>query len=509
MNSDLTRANPLNPMSRFTSAPGALRLLSLSIIAQLPLAAFSIALLVHTQHLTGSFADAGIVTGVYAAALGAGGPLLGQLVDRHGQTVVLIASAGSAAALLVMLAMLPVGAPLALIAVLAIGGGLVTPPIGPCVRALFGTVLPDREAVQAAYTADATAAELTWVCGPPLALGAGALWSTGAALAAGGIVLVMATAAIAVQPASRRWRPAAVSRPRGGSLATPAIRTLVIVFIAVGVLFGAAEVAVTAAAETFGNRSFAAPLLALWGAGSLGGGLLMTRFAGGSRDGRDLPWILAALAVGHLALAAAAGNGYVLGAGLFFAGAAIAPAYASLYAIVDRVAPEATLTEAFTWMDTAVAIGSAIGAAIGGTLINVSGPIGAFALAGAAGAAATIIAVARRRILAPPRSPADLRRPIRARCPEIQDKFAPEPSSADTSAIRVRGGEGQSLAFGTWTRPLPPSYASTDSSLRGTGPKWSRSGTDQGAHNDHDRAADSAGNLRIAGQPDLPGACAN
>ena len=51
----------------------------------------SIGLLVHAQHLTGSFAAAGVVTGVYAIALGVGGPLLGQLVDRRGQTLVLVA----------------------------------------------------------------------------------------------------------------------------------------------------------------------------------------------------------------------------------------------------------------------------------------------------------------------------------------------------------------------------------------------------------------------------------
>jgi hypothetical protein len=46
----------------------------------------SIGILVHTRHLTGSFAAAGVVTGVYAIALGVRGPLLGQHVDRRGPT---------------------------------------------------------------------------------------------------------------------------------------------------------------------------------------------------------------------------------------------------------------------------------------------------------------------------------------------------------------------------------------------------------------------------------------
>src|SRR5947208_4997443 len=94
------------------STPGVFRLFGTSILARLPLAMFSIALLVHTRHLTGSFAAAGIVTGAYAGAVGVGGPALGRLVDRRGQTCLLLASAASAAALLCVVAVLPRATPL-------------------------------------------------------------------------------------------------------------------------------------------------------------------------------------------------------------------------------------------------------------------------------------------------------------------------------------------------------------------------------------------------------------
>jgi hypothetical protein len=104
-----------------------------------------------------------------------------------------------------------------------------------------------RSVVRAAYAVEASVVELTFIFGPPLAL-VGALWSTGAALAAGGIVLLLATTAFAAQP--------------------PAMRTLVIVLIAVGVLLGADEVAVVAAAKVLDSTTAAAPLRALWGVGS-------------------------------------------------------------------------------------------------------------------------------------------------------------------------------------------------------------------------------------------------
>ena len=273
----------------------------------------SIGLLVHAQHLTGSFAAAGLVTAVYAIALGVGGPLLGRLVDRRGQTLVLLASATVAAALLVAIALQPVGASLDVLLALAAGIGLAEPPVGACLRTQLPALLPDPSAVRAAYAFEASVVELTFIFGPPLALCIGALWSTGAALAAGGIVLLLATTAFAAQPASRSWRPAPPQRrPRGGSLRAPAMRTLVIVLIAVGVLLGADEVAVVAAAKTLDSTTAAAPLLALWGVGSFAGGLFAARLGGGARTAAGLALILGALTAAHLGFRLEAGRSLMI-----------------------------------------------------------------------------------------------------------------------------------------------------------------------------------------------------
>src|ERR1700733_9299728 len=177
-------------MHSIASSAGLRRLFATSILARLPLEMLSIGLLVHTQHLTGSFAAAGVVTGVYAIALGVGGPLLGRLVARRGRTSVLLPSGTVAAARLITIGVQPVGAPLALLVALAAGIGLSEPPIGACLRAQLPAVLSDPSAVRAAYALEASVVELTFIFGPPLALCVGALWSTGAALAAGGVVLL-------------------------------------------------------------------------------------------------------------------------------------------------------------------------------------------------------------------------------------------------------------------------------------------------------------------------------
>jgi predicted MFS family arabinose efflux permease len=389
-------------MHLIASSPGLRRMFATSILARLPLAMLSIGLLVHTRHLTGSFAAAGAVTGVYAIALGVGGPVLGQLVDRRGQTSVLLATATVAAALLVAIAVQPVGASLVVLIALAAGIGLAEPPVGACLRTQLPALLPDRSAVRAAYALEASVLELTYIFGPPLALCIGALWSTGAALAAGGVVLLLATTAFAAQPASRSWRPVpAQRRPRGGSLRAPAMRTLVIVLIAVGVLLGADEVAVVAAAKALGSTTAAAPLLAIWGVGSFAGGLLAGRLGGGARTAAGLALVLAALTAGHLALIPAAGSVVALGGVLLLAGATIAPTEATIYAMVEHATPAATMTEAFAWLATAMAVGGAVGAASTGLLVDRAGLTAGFALAGGAGALAVVTTMLRSRTITP------------------------------------------------------------------------------------------------------------
>ncbi len=382
------------------AAPGVLPLLGSSIAARLPLAMFSIALLVHVRSLTGSFASAGLAAGAYAAAEGLGGPALGRLVDRRGQRVVLVLSAAGACAALCVVAALPRGVPVSVLVALAAAIGLATPPVGACVRGVLPRLL-QGDALRAAYAYESSALELTFIFGPPIALGLGAAWSTGAALACGGVVLLAATALFAAQPASRAFKP----EPRSGhatSLVSPGLRTLVLVLAALGVVFGAVEVGVTAAAARLGGPAVAGLLLAVWGVGSLVGGIAASRVGGGARSARGLAVILAALAAGHAAIGGGVRHPFALGVLLFLAGASIAPAYASVYARVDQLVPQGTVTEAFAWLATAISVGAAGGSALAGVLVDGLGVRSVFVLAGTAGASAVVLVVIRGRSLVQP-----------------------------------------------------------------------------------------------------------
>jgi hypothetical protein len=360
----------------------------------------SIGWLVHVEGLTHSFATAGLVAGALAVAQGVGGPLLGRIADRRGQTAVLAGSALVAGATLAAGASLPAGTPAPVLVAVAAVLGLATPPVGACMRALLPGLIDDAEQLRRAYTIDATAVELTWAAGPPLVLLGGAVATTGAALVAAGVLLAGATLAFAAAPASRTWRPApAVESGSGGALRAPGMRTLVVVLAGVGVLFGSVEVATAAAADALGVTAAAGPLLGLWGLGSLLGGVVATRAGGAAGTGAGLVLLLAGLGAAHVALAAATGSLIVLGALTLLAGVLIAPTLAAPLGMVDALAPAGTRTEAFAWLATAIAVGTSAGAAGAGAVAEAGGPAATFALAGGAGLAAAAFALTRLRTL--------------------------------------------------------------------------------------------------------------
>ena len=365
---------------------------ALSTLARLPVPMLSIGLLVHSQRLTGSFAAAGIVLATFAAASSVGGPLLGRLVDVYGQSCPLAAAAACSSGALWIVALMRPGASVVLLAGLSGLAGLAVPPVGASMRALLPGMV-DRSVLPTAYALEATATELAFVAGPPVALVATGATSSGAAVAGVATLLGVTTIMFARQRAARAWRPSSSAR-RGavGALRSSGMRTLVATFLLVGLLFGAVEVGVAAAGK--GSASTGA-LLGLWGAGSLLGGLTLTRLGHLSVHSAQLALLLAGLTAGHLALAWAVTSELALAGALLLAGAAIAPIYATVNGIVEQVAPRAMTTEAFAWLTTSAGAGAALGAALTGIVAEHGGPPAAFLVAGGAGVVATVIVALR------------------------------------------------------------------------------------------------------------------
>lgn len=298
-------------------------------------------------------------------------------------------------------ATLSVGASMAAILPCAVVAGASLPPLGACLRTLWPAILGSPERVHAAFAIEAAVLETTYIAGPVLIAGAIGAWSTAASALTCSVLVLAGTLVFASTPASRAWRPPprSSSEPHVGALRGPGVRTLAVIFVLIGVAFGAVEVAVPAAADEGGSPGAAGWLLGLWGLGSFVGGLLAARAPAPDDRVRRLCVLLTALAVGHVLLALPV-NLVVLAALLLLAGAAIAPSFGLAYALVEGASPPGAVTEAYTWLTTGLAAGIAAGAALSGVLAEGPGPGLGFALAAAGAAGAAVFAALRRRTIA-------------------------------------------------------------------------------------------------------------
>ncbi len=383
------------------SAPGVKRLLVSSILGRLPAGMFSLAILLLVHGRTGSFLAAGLAVGAFSMAGALIGPLLGALVDRHGQTPVLLGAAACQAALLVALVLVgQAGAPVTSIVALAALAGGATPPIAGCVRALWSEVAHGEE-LETAYALDATTQETIWTLGPLLVGSAAGFASPAAAVLLCAALTVCGTVYFATSTISRGWRPAERRRTRGSALtAGPNLRVLLYTVLLAGAVIGAVEVGLPALAAQQGARWSAGPLLALFSLGSMTGGLAYSARSWTLPMVRRYTVVLVAMAVAVAPLAVVHSLAATFALSVL-AGLALAPMISCQFSLVGALAPAGTVTEAFTWHRAATIAGMAGGSALGGSLIDARGVGSAFALGCASVAAAAMLSVLGRRFLEP------------------------------------------------------------------------------------------------------------
>jgi MFS family permease len=395
----------LRPYLAILRTPQVPRLLVGEVIGRMPIGMAGLAIVLLVRESGGSYGTAGLIAGAYAAALGLTQPLLGRLVDRVGQTRVLLAGAAASALAFVGLAAAAEAGADPLLPPLAALAGASIPPVAACLRALWSDLLGHDDAdLQSAFSVEAVVQELIFVTGPPLVALLAALASPAVAMLGIAVLLLAGVGTFATAPASRAWRGGRRAAGWAGPLRSPGIRAVLASNVVLAAAFGAVEVAVPATAEELGSRALAGPLLALWAVGSMAGGLLLGGRASGRPPERRLVWLLGLVAAGIAVLALVSGR-LQLGAAMVAAGIGIAPAIACLYMLVNRLAPAGTVTEAFTWVSSAFGTGIAAGNAIGGALVQRAGTDATFLLAASAVAAAALLAWLRRRRLvtaAPP-----------------------------------------------------------------------------------------------------------
>ncbi|MFF2506668.1 MFS transporter [Streptomyces sp. NPDC058067] len=379
----------------------ATRLLVGTLVGRLPNATAAIAIVLFVRAEGGTYSLAGALAAVYGVANAVGQPLLGRLVDLRGQPRVQLPAAVASALAMTVFAFAGTGSPA--VAYAAVGAaGLFTPPLEGGLRALWPNVLPREDQVHTAYAMDAVAQEVMFTVGPLLVTVCVSLWSAQAALVVLNVVGVLGTLSVVVSQPSRAWRSAPREAHWLGALRSPGLLALLGAFLFIGMALGSITVAGVSYADGHGGDVTYGWLMAALGLGALVGGSVYGARQWAGVPERRLRWLVALLALFYVPLVLMPGV-VAMTALTALAGVFLAPSIACAFIIVDRHAPRGTVTEAFSWLVTTFTVGTSVGTAAGGPVVEWGGTVWGFAVPGAAGVAALLVLLATGRVLAAPR----------------------------------------------------------------------------------------------------------
>jgi predicted MFS family arabinose efflux permease len=395
--------------ARILREPGVAAIVFATILGRLPIGISGLAILLYVQEVTGSFASAGICAGALALGSALGAPLAGRLVDWRSERALLPLAFVHAAGLVVIWVLGAADAPTAALAAASLAAGTTLPPVSSVLRSRWPMLLSERpELIPSAFALDSVMIELIFVLGPLLTTvivaTVGAEYALGVSAAA-----VLAGTSMLLAGLHGRGRPDAPeagSRRFGlGALAAPGLRTLVLASLPVGFSLGTIEVVLPAFSAEEGSKELAGLLLAVWSGASGAAGLLYgARPPRGSLSDVHLKLAFALpLACAALFAATSPASMALL---VIVAGLPVAPLIASRNQLVERVARRGTATEAFTWPLTALVGGVALGAAIGGSLVEEYSWYTAVLASVAVSTAGALLLFVRRETLAPSAAPA-------------------------------------------------------------------------------------------------------
>lgn len=389
----------LRPYRFLFDLPGVRPFVIGSLFSRVGGAMFGVGVIVAVSSRRDSYALAAAVSAVGLVVLATAGPLIGRLIDKHGQRrVALPFFVTSFIAGLVMVACSMLGAPDWTLFV-AYGVSAILPELGPMTRARWGHILGgDTERLQTALSWEQVADEFGYVVGPFLAVLLSTLVFPEAGLLAA--TILYATGGFVVI-ANRRTEPPVVphdERPHGLALRRAGMWPLTLALTMTGVIFGANEVAAVAVADSAGRESFSSVILALFAVGSMTAGL-----AYGARAFRSsLTKRLLVTAAGMFVLQSPVlftSNLWALAGIMLVAGLATAPLLITAMTLAQRILPFALITEGIAVVVTGILVGISLGTVLAGWVVENRGAHAAYGIAVLAGGVALVIlAVSQRRL---------------------------------------------------------------------------------------------------------------
>jgi MFS family permease len=393
----------LSTYRRIFDAPGSLGFSAAGFISRMPLSMTGIGIVTMLSTLRGDYGLAGAVSATLALSSAVLGPQVSRLVDRFGQSRVILRATGvTVLAMGALLLCARWDAPdWTLFAAASVAGCM--PSMGSLVRARWALIYRGSAQLHTAYSFESVVDEIVFIIGPILSVGL----CTAAFPEAGPLVamvcLASGVALFAVQRGTEPPLHPTVQQGRGTSaIRTPGLWVLVLTFVGVGAVFGSVDVVTVAFADHLHHKAMSSLVLAVYALGSCIAGIVFgTLKLHGPLSRRFLVGIIC-MTVSMLPLLFVK-NLVALALALFVAGLSISPTMVTTMGLVERIVPASKLTEGMTWTTTGLAVGVALGSSAAGWVVDGAGASAGFRVTVAAAALAAVTAFlgARRPQSAP------------------------------------------------------------------------------------------------------------
>jgi MFS family permease len=391
-----------NPYLHVLRTPHALPMVLAAFIGRLPLSMVGLGSVLLVQDYTGSYGLGGAVAAAGAVTAAIAGPVVGRLADTHAQRRVLFWVLGvfvvSGA---LFLTSVRDDWPLWTVFLTAGAAGASLPPVASMIRVRWTYLLRGTPRLPTALAMESVVDEFVFIVGPVLVT---FLSTTGHTTS--GVVTAFTLAAVGglLFAAQRRTEPppAPHEHRRGPSaMRVRGLRVLFVVGAAVGAILGTLEISLVAFADEVGARSLSGLLIAGLAAGSMAAGIGWGTVHWRVRLRHRLVCVLAVLTVLTVPLTLVQSYWLMLPL-VVLAGVAVSPSLISAFTLAEVLVPRAAVTEAFTWIGTALALGVAVGASLAGKIVDSVGANASFLVATvSAGAAAVVVGLGQRCLHVP------------------------------------------------------------------------------------------------------------
>lgn len=395
-----------NPYREIFKAPGTKAFASAGFLARLPLAMATMGTVAMLSQSRGEYWLAGAVSATFALTNAFVSPQISRLVDRYGQSRVLIpVTTISVLGFAGLILTTHYGWQNGLLFLFALIAGLM-PSMPAMVRARWSAIYRDTPQLHTAFAFESVLDEAIYMLGSVFAIGLSVSLFPEAGPLLAMLFLAVGTALFVVQKSTEP--PVHPVETRGGrsAIRLGAVQVLTVTLIAIGAMFGTAEVTVIAFSEELGHKGAASLILAGYAGGSLLVGLVFGTLRLRTPLSRQFLLAICVAMLTALPLLAV-GSIWSMALFLFLAGASISPTFITAFGLIERLVPSSQLTEGITWAMTGIGTGMAIGSFASGYVIDAYGAQNGFWISVAAsGVALTVALIGYRTLQFPARSPA-------------------------------------------------------------------------------------------------------